>query len=88
MIPTTVVTSPSEGMSSIIPLLLVTSLVTCPNQSLGTETKAFCMGSMMIVRARIIAPFMPFLTAGIVCAGPLWIASSCNLASTNRTNIP
>ena len=35
-----------------------------------------------------MAPLIPFRTAGMVCAGPRWMASSCNLASTKRTYMP
>ena len=48
----------------------------------------FCIGSRITGLDLIRAPLQAFLTAGIVWAGPLWIASSCNLASTNLIITP
>ena len=66
----------------------VTSLVTPPSQSLGTDTNNFCIGSIIVVPARTIAPRIALRIAGMVCAGPRWIASSWSFASVSRTSIP
>ena len=62
--------------------------MTPPITSFGASILIFCIGSKITDLARINAPFIDFLTAGIVCAGPLWIASSWSLASTKRTITP
>ena len=86
--PITEAVPPSTGMSSMIPLLLVTSRVTPPMTSFGASILMFWIGSSMTGLDLTRLPLMAFLTAGMVWAGPRWMASSWSLASVSLTMTP
>ena len=88
ILPITQVTSFSTGMSSITPLRVINCRVIPPAHSVGASILIFWIGSKSTELALRSAPLIEFLTAGIVWAGPLWIASSCNFASTSLTRTP